>query len=219
MKYSIRPIALVTCDDNPIYTEFIDIVIEAWELLGFECKCLKVGSKEYPQISGIPTSLQAQILRLYAPVQYADNIVIISDIDMVPLNANYFKSNLPTEPLDMVIYSSDAYPFKRYPMCYIASRGINYSVFVKDNESWEEFVRRLYSLDLKWDTDELYMASILEDSPLNLIKLQRGWVNGVASRRLDRVNWTIQDVEYIDAHCPRPVDVHIKDLYSLIRKI
>lgn len=200
----MKPIALITSDSNPNYTEFSTIVTEFWDKLGFEPVYLKIG-EDYPPIEGVSTALQAQILRLYAPTKYKDRIVLLSDIDMLPLNKNYFISNLPEEEDQFSIYSSDAYANGRYPMCYIASKGDNYSIFKNDNnESWDSFVLRLNSLGHGWDTDELYMSEVLNSKQVNLKKLNRGWNNGIASRRFDRVYWNPNLSEYIDAHCPRP---------------
>ena len=161
--------------------------------------------EEYPAVEGISTALQAQILRLYAPTRYENRIVLISDIDMLPLSKEYFISNLPKEEDEFVIYSSDVYANGRYPMCYIASKGDNYNIFKEDkNETWDSFVTRLNSLDYGWDTDELYMSEILNTNEVNLKKLNRGWSRGTLSKRFDRSAWDPNLSEYIDAHCPRP---------------
>ena len=200
----MKPIALVTSDSNPDYTQFEVIVKEFWTKLGFEPIYLKVGV-DYPEIKNVPTSLQAQILRLYAPSDYPDRMVLLSDMDMLPLCSKYFMSKLPQEEGQFSIYSSDAYTTKRYPMCYIASYGQNYNIFKSsDDETWEDFVLRLNNLNYGWDTDELYMSDVLSKSSFELLEHNRGWVNGIASKRFDRVHWDPNLDEYVDAHCPRP---------------
>jgi len=214
----MNPIALVTCDDNPNYTEFEPIVKDFWSRLGFEPVCLKVGV-DYPIVSGVATSLQAQILRLYAPTTFQDRIVILSDMDMLPLNRDYFVSKLPSNNDEFSIYSSDAYSNGRYPMCYIASRGQNYSIFKSDeSESWESYVLRLSSLGYGWDTDELYMSNILNNSNKTLIKYERGWVKGIASNRFDRVYWDPNLEKSIDAHCPRPYSKY-KSIIDTLKRL
>ena len=205
----MKPIVLVTSDDNPNYSEFYLIVKRFWESLDFEVKYIKLGDEGYEQVLNVPTSLQAQILRLFAPTKYSDRIVLLSDIDMLPLNKQYFMSKLPIKKGQFSIYSADAYKTGRYPMCYIAAHGIDFEIFKTfKNESWESFVLRLYSLNYGWDTDELYMSQILNSSGLDLIKHNRGWVNGIAVNRFDRVRWDYSFSQYIDAHCPRPYSKH-----------
>lgn len=212
----MKPIALITSDDNKNYTEFYPIVKKFWELLDFEVKYIKLGDEEYQQISGVPTSLQAQILRLFAPTKYTDRIVLLSDIDMLPLNKQYFMSKLPTKKGQFSIYSADAYKTARYPICYIAAHGIDFEIFkISKNESWESFVLRLHSLNYGWDTDELYMSQILDSSKLDLVKHNRGWLNGIAINRFDRVNWDYSFSQYIDAHCPRPYSKYKQIIDSL----
>jgi hypothetical protein len=200
----MKPIALITSDDNKDYTEFVPVVTEFWKKIGFDPVYLKLGDK-YPVVEDVPTSLQAQILRLFAPAEYRDRIVLISDIDMIPLSGEYFISKLPKNDEEFSIYSSDAYEQKRYPMCYVASLGKNFDIF-KDSrdESWKSFVLRLNSLGYGWNTDELYMYDMLTKKNALLQKHNRRWTNGIASMRVDRVCWKTTSPPYIDAHCPRP---------------
>jgi len=205
-----KPIALVTSDSNPNYTEFEDIVKEFWTEIGFEPVYLRVGV-DYPEVTGIPTSLQAQILRLYAASQYPGRVVLLSDMDMLPLCGEYFRSKLPTDTDKFSIYSADAYPLAesnfipKYPMCYVASYSENYNLFrSSSDETWEAFVQRLYALDLGWITDEIYMSEVLTKHEHRLVKYNRGWKNNIASARFDRVHWNPNLDKYLDAHCPRP---------------
>lgn len=218
----MKPVVIFSSDDNLDYSEFAPLVSEMWETLGFEPFYAKIGSEDFPLIEGVESSLQAQIVRLYAPKLFPDRVVLISDIDMLPFNQNYFWSKLPKKRDDIVIYSSDAYDGKRYPMCYISAYGKTFSSISLDdeNETWEEFVLRLNSLGLGWNTDELYITERIDNSNVNTVKYNRGWEHGMAKNRLDRVYWQLRDLSYIDAHCPRPYSKHkdeIDKLKSFVR--
>jgi hypothetical protein len=136
---------------------------------------------------------------------------------MLPFDQNYFWSKLPKSDNDIVIYSSDAHEGKRYPMCYLSAYGKVFSSIALENEeeTWEEFVLRLNSLDLGWNTDELYITEKIDNSQFNKVKYNRGWEYGRAKNRLDRVYWTMQDISYIDAHCPRPYSKYKEEIDQL----
>ena len=212
-----KPISIFSSDNNKDYSEFAPLVSNMWETLGFESFYAKIGSEQFPLIDGVKSSLQSQIVRLYAAKLFPDRIVLTTDIDMLPFDQNYYWSKLPKNYDEIVIYSSDAHKGKRYPMCYLSAYGKTFSSIVLDSEdeTWEQFVLRLNSLGLGWNTDELYVTERIDDSPVNKIKHNRGWKYGMANNRLDRDYWQIKDISYIDAHCPRPYLEHKNDIDNL----
>lgn len=216
------PIVIFSSDDNSDYSEFSSLVSDMWKTLGFEPFYAQIGSEQFPLIPNVKSSLQAQIVRLYAPKLFPDRIVLTTDIDMLPFDQNYFWAKLPKNKDQFVVYSSDAHDGKRYPMCYLSAYGkVFSSIALEDeNETWENFVLRLNSLELGWNTDELYITEKIDKSPITKIKYDRGWEYGMAKNRLDRVYWTMRDITYIDAHCPRPYlkyKEEIDQLKSLIK--
>jgi hypothetical protein len=213
-----NPIVIFSSDKNKDYSEFCPLVTEMWEALGFETCYCEIGSQEYPLIRGISSSLQSQIVRLYAPKKFPQRVVLTTDIDMIPLDKNYYFSKLSKKEGQISIYSSDAYGGKRYPMCYLSAYGKTFSSIVLENEdeTWEEFVLRLNSLRLGWNTDELYVTERINNSEFEKILYERGWTNGMANNRLDRAYWRMtSDISYIDAHCPRPYSQYKDQIDSL----
>jgi hypothetical protein len=193
-----------------------------WSEMGFDIHHAMVGSDQYPIIDGVETSLQSQIVRLYAPKLFPDRVVLTTDIDMLPLDQSYFWSRL-ARPGQISIYSSDAHKGTRYPMCYLSAYGHTFVNTMLDSpeELWCDFVLRLNGLGLGWNTDELYATDRINRSPFEIIKHHRGFgADGVADNRLDRVDWNVKDIPYIDAHCPRPFSrykAEITDLKRLMR--
>jgi hypothetical protein len=217
-----KPVAIFSSDDNPDYSEFSPLVSQMWETLGFEPFYAKIGTEQFPLIENVESSLQSQIVRLYAPKLFPNRIVITTDIDMLPFDQNYFWSKLPKTDDEIVIYSSDAHNGTRYPMCYLSAYGKVLSSIALDSEmeTWEEFVLRLNSLGLGWNTDELYITERIDNSTFKKIYHNREWEYGMAKNRLDRVNWVLKNIDYIDAHCPRPYSknkLEIDNLKSLIK--
>jgi len=214
----MKPVVIFSSDDNKDYSEFSPLVTNMWETLGFETCYCKIGSEEYPLIEGVSSSLQSQIVRLYAAKNFPGRVVLTTDIDMIPLDQNYYWSKLPKSENQITIYSSDAHGGERYPMCYLSAYGETLSniVLENDNETWEQFVRRLESLELGWNTDELYVTKRIDNSNYEKVKYERGWTYGMANNRLDRAYWSIDsNAYYIDAHCPRPYSQHKSDIDQL----
>ncbi len=160
-----KPIAIFSSDSNSDYSEFSPLVSEMWETLGFEPFYAQIGTDQFPLIPGVESSLQSQIVRLYAAKLFPDRVVLTTDIDMLPFDKNYFWSKLPKSDNQVVIYSSDAHEGKRYPMCYLSAYGkvLSSIALENENETWEEFVLRLNSLGLGWNTDELYITERIDN--------------------------------------------------------
>jgi len=223
---SQKPLVIFSSDRNPDYCQFAPIVTEFWNHIGFDTFYGLVGSEEFPKIPNVKSSLQSQILRLYATKLFPDRVVLVTDIDMLPLNKDYFLSRLPTSHDQFSIYSSDAYlndefPIvgNRYPICYLAAYGKTFSsvVLEDENETWENFVNRLNSLNFGWNTDELYVSEKINLSQYEKLYYTRGFLDplkpgldkpGQIIGRLDKNYWCVESIEYVDAHCPRPYSTY-----------
>lgn len=96
--------ALVACNDNPHYLAFWPIVKKAWwEIVGIPCIMVYVGDtlpehlkddpavRHFKPIEGWPTATQAQIIRLLYPTLLScEGAVVLSDMDIVPLQKDWF---------------------------------------------------------------------------------------------------------------------------------
>ena len=142
-----------------------------------------------------------------------DSVCITSDIDMLPLSKEYFTKIVSEyDSKDMVILSADAYPNKvRYPICYNVGKGSTFNEILDLNCNFEDYLTRLINYNWGWDTDELYFGLRINEFKYQdrIKKLNRGWQNGIADKRIDRVRWgyvknKLQNGDYIDSHSIRP---------------
>lgn len=181
----------------------------------------------FEPIEGIPTSLQAQVIRLLLPAYFENDVCILSDIDMIPLSKSYFVDSIASAPEDsFVIYRDAAYGKNdyRYPMCYMAGKGKTYKeIFKIDNVSdIPNIIVNWHALNLGWDTDERLLYTYLKDweSDKNkCICLGHG-----VSKRIDRSSWKhdaklLVSGHYIDAHCPRPYSKYKTDIEDIVTKL
>jgi hypothetical protein len=217
--------AIVSTDDNPMYSEFWPIVKNLWfNLIGIKPILVKISDTDeiienndciihnIKKIDGINTGLQSQIARMYVTKFYKDSVCLTSDIDMLPLSKKYFTSDITNLDNDsMVIFSSDAYHnIDRYPICYNAGKGSLFSEILNLDCSFEEYCNKLLSYRWGWDTDELYFGKMINsyNNQNKIIKLKRGWEFGMAKERLDRVRWGYNTDgfkdQFIDSHSLRP---------------
>ena len=114
--------AILGSNMNPLYYDFWNIVSKVWKkkfniipVLGLICDEdsdfieTEYGLiKKFKSIPNISVALQSQIIRLYLPKFFKNDICIMSDIDMMPLSIDYFVNNLIKYDDDkIIIHSSD----------------------------------------------------------------------------------------------------------------
>ena len=96
---------VISSDDNPMYKDFYPIVSKIWNSFGLKTYFINITNEnsitenEYgfvhkiKSIDNIPSSYQSQIVRLFSP-NLIDGNILMSDIDMIPLNYDYFKNKV-----------------------------------------------------------------------------------------------------------------------------
>lgn len=222
-------------DDNPLYTPFWDVIrpvlIKRIQVIPI---LVKISDRdqitdysdyivhEIKSIPNIDTGFQAQISRLFVPKFYADEICMTSDIDMLLINKDYFFSNTKSIAEDkFIILGSDAYPYKRYPICYNIAKGSTFTELLGlENMSFESFCNQLQKRNQGWDTDELFLGERVDAFDSRRIqKFHRGWEFGRAIARIDRVDWKYNSKKinsYIDSHLLRPYSQYKKEIDELV---
>jgi hypothetical protein len=226
---------LTACDLNPLYSEFIPNFIKAWNVLFPDADVfivliadeipdsLKPYSKNLRLFKPIPnmhTAFQAQCIRLLYPGQIERNEgVLITDMDMLPMNRSYYVDSIKDISDDTFVTYRDVCLPTEIAMCYnIAIPKVWRDVF--GNNSTETLLQSWYdgsNYDGRhgghgWGTDQQI-----------LLKMFNNW-NGpkvtlndklTKYNRLDRIHpWifsdhaqlskSIQDGIYSDYHCLRP---------------
>ena len=227
---------ILGCDLHREYIDFWPLVAKAWKQIVGITPTLALIAPEgvyvdesvgqvirFDPIPGIPTHMQAQVIRLLLPTLFPEDGCIISDIDMVPCVRDYFVNTIATIPDNcFVVYRDQAYPAheQHYPMCYNAAKG---KVFAElfNVHSKEEIYSKIvewYNKNAGWYTDERMLYDSLElwsGKKNRCIKLGHGRLP-----RLDRGYWhfnptLIKQGYYLDAHCPKPYHLHVTEIDQL----
>jgi hypothetical protein len=226
---------------NPMYLDFWHIISKTWKevfnitpVLGLICDEDsdfiedEYGLiKKFKSIEGVDTGLQSQIIRLYLVKELTGNI-IISDIDMLPLSKQYFIDQVSNfDSTKIYIMSSDNNECnnnKEIPMCYNISDSKVFERMLELDETWDEFVNKLNSLNFGWTTDQNYLwlkiQEYKEKNPNDIVFLKRGWSRG-ADKRIDRLWWSydpnlVKSGHYIDSHLLRPYNEYKTQVDLLI---
>lgn len=225
---------IISSDDNPLYKDFYPVVAKRWFELGFKTYYVNITDKdevlenEYGIVHRIKsvnvgsTGFQSQVVRLFTS-NFVEGNLLMSDIDMLPINGDYFKQYLNELTEDnVIIYSGQPYgnvPY--YPMCYVLSHSSNFKKYLNiENLKFEEYCKLLIDkYGEAWNTDENFMYDQFQTHIDKLSIKNRDF-----GRRVDRGNWSynsfgLKNGYYIDSHMLRPYSQYKKYIDNLIYEI
>jgi len=244
---------ILSSTDSPTYLEFWPYIAKAWKkLLGPDAEVIlghlsniptprldNYGTVlQFPSIEGMLDKNSSKIIRTIIAARYPDSYCLMTDVDMLPLNANYFISNSEfASDNNIVLYSSDqsGHPAK-HPICYMLAKGKIFKELINpDNLEENQLLKQWastpeYIFNAPTFSDEtLYKGfflrwGIMDKNKDRVVRLKRGWTNNIAHERIDRAFWFIdqeklQRGEYIDAHLLRPLTSNfnrIKPLFDYL---
>jgi hypothetical protein len=231
---------LAACNKNPLYTEFIPIFVHAWKKLypSIDVKIVLVSEtlpdefKDYidniilfPPIPGVNDAYIAQIIRLlYPSVLPYEGAVLITDMDMLPMNNKYYSDPIDSFSNDVFVHYRNGVmmwrDMQQYAMCYNAAspktwKEINGITCVESIRRWIEtnYVKTYSGVPdgTGWYSDQTVLHTLISlwsKKDTNFICLKDA---EIGFRRLDRVDRLsdsiLPDVAkglYSDYHCLRP---------------
>ena len=226
--------AIISSDDNPMYKDFYPIVAQRWLDLGIKTYYLNISDtdeiieNEYgiihkvKSLDFVSTGFQSQVVRLFSSKFIKGNIMM-SDIDMLPINGEYYNQYLNELTDDnVIIYSGQPYgnvPY--YPMCYVLSNSKNFRKYLNiDNINFTEYCKMLSDkYGEAWNTDENFMYDEFQNHIDKLVVKKRDF-----KRRVDRGNWDyyielLKDGYYIDSHMLRPYSDYKMEIDSILYEV
>lgn len=234
---------ITSVNENPLYLEFIPIFIKTWNKLypNVDVKIVLIAKQipdqyiEYKSniilfepIEGILTSFISQFIRLLYPciLDYQHG-VMITDMDMLPMNKTYYTQHIKTFDNSKFIYLRENVCFQNneIAMCYnVASPKIWKEVFgmnsVEDIRNYMKHVFHTNTIieghgNIGWSMDQqvLYQKIMQWNKKTgNFICLKE---QDTHFCRLDRNSFDIRDIniqnnikngKYTDYHCYRPMN-------------
>ncbi len=219
---------ILATDNNPNYIQFWPIVSKAWKnIVGVKPTLALIADKSvkvdetlgdvirFEPIPGVSTALYAQCIRLLLPAYFEEDGCILSDIDMVPLNKNYFLDSVKNVSDNCFItyrqwtIETAGNEEVKFPMCYNAAKGkVFKEVFkISDPKEIPKIIKSWSALNLGWNTDEIILCKSLfewKDYTTRCVNLGHS-----VTDRIDRIGWgynsdLLKKGNYVDMHCPRP---------------
>ena len=130
---------LTAVNDNPLYLEFIPIFIKTWNKLypGIDVKIILIAHaipeeyKEYANniilfapVDKVLTSFTSQFIRLLYPcIMDYENAVLITDMDILPMNRTYYTEHIKEYANDKFVYyrGDHCFIYNQIAMCYNAA--------------------------------------------------------------------------------------------------
>ena len=241
---------LTSVNENKLYLDFVPIFIKTWKKLYplIDVKIILI-SKEIPinllvyqsniilfePINNVLTSFSSQFIRLlYPSILNYKNGIMITDIDMLPMNKTYFTDNIKNIANDKFIYfrGNQCFQYKQIAMCYnVALPTVWKDIF--EIYSVEDIIKAIKEIfnNYKiveghnkegWNIDQL----ILYKKVMNWNKKKESFIclneNITGFNRLSRgrninnneIKEKISKGVYSDYHCLRPMKTYYKINYE-----
>ena len=245
---------LTAVNDNPLYIDFIPIFVRTWKKLypDVDIKIILV-AKSIPEkflsykdhiilfepIENVLTSYTSQIVRLFYPcIMNYKNGVMITDMDMLPMNSTYYTEHIKDIDDDKFVYlrEKDCFIHKQMSMCYnVALPKVWKEIFginkitdiriiikyifdnnvikegnIESNKSWFTDQLILYKKVMSWNEKTDRLVCLLDKK--------------TGFKRLDRDRFSIEDTvirnniingQYTDYHCFRPMNIYYDINYEI----
>lgn len=178
---------ILATNDNPDYIQFWPLAAKLWtEIVGVRPTLALIGDSSvevdetlgdvlrFKPIKGVPTSRYAQCIRLLLPCLFPNDMCIVSDIDLLPLQNEFYTKNVQKFADDAFVvyrdlhyYSWYSYYFikkKRYYMNYIAAKGSTFQeIFgVTNADQFSDIIKNWQTHGFGWDTDEKVMYLLIK---------------------------------------------------------
>lgn len=253
---------ILSSNEDPKYLQFWPIVSRAWKQW-FDCKVSLAfltnrerndpfveNLRQYGEvavfkpISGIPEPNLAKVIRHILAGAYTEERVVINDIDLLPLQADYLNRYLEATPADaLMTIGHELYPGAengKFPIGYISGLGRVFKSFVNpDNlfyhdlvKNWvglnvcdhkEDIARTVYHEDPDCFSDESLWRALIKqagDTGYPVI----GHSISPAFRTVDRANWFIdypilRSGGYVESHLLRPYVQYEEQIQPLLNYV
>lgn len=220
-------------NENPKYLYYLPLVVWAWKQFGWGSYTFFVGQptkcsdlarsfieecwviSEY--FDGYKSETIAQCSRMYAGRFKNADILMTSDVDMLPLS-DYWKP----DGTKITCYGRDL-SNEHFPMCYVAMSSVKWINAMSDDHTMP-LIQMFSDIDNvgervknKWVLDQEILTRQL--TPIkNKTLINRGTDKrtGYPLGRVDRSNWRLDHEKLIDAHLPHDILTNEKSFHKVM---
>ena len=249
LTYMKLDCVLSAVNENELYLDFIPIFIKTWNKLypTVDVKIILIAEKipekylEYKNnlilfkpIQNVLTSFTSQIIRLFYPcILNYKNGVMITDIDMIPMNRTYYTEHIKNYDNNKFIYLREniCSEINQIAMCYnVAVPNVWKEIF--QINSIENIIETITSIfcnniikegqgNIGWSIDQEYLYNrIMSWNKGNFIRLNEketkfNRLNRDTFRLSDNLKNNISNGIYSDYHCYRPMSKYHEINYEI----
>lgn len=217
----MKKIVILGTNNSPDYIQCYQYVVKSWNSLGWNTLTfhIDVDGQSLPAIDDniiikinneteYSNVLLSQVYRLLGHRYVSADIIMTSDIDMMPLS-DYWKPSIN----EINCYGYDLTHFKHFPICYIAANQDLWNTLIPEKTVKELLDKypcaKSNKFDEYWYTDQHIITERIHNCSIKTNRIDRGFNRlGVAKGRIDRARLqqtlTYHEDIKIDAHLPRP---------------
>ena len=236
---------ILSSNDNPNYLQFWPIIAKAWkDKIGVKPTLALIGDGNievdeslgdvirFKPIPGIDSGFQARTIRLIMPCYFEDEVCILSDIDMLPINKTFLLGSISNFSDDkFIIYNDMLYKLDHenealfWPICYNVAKGKTFKEIlgIENLDNPSELIKYWYDLNFQFklnakfhvnneylkklivSTDERMLAGYLKNWNFYSTKCIK--LGNIFDKQIDRADWDydkelLKNEYYTDAHLP-----------------
>lgn len=180
---------IISSNNNPDYINYWPLAAHCWQRdTDFIPTLFFIGDKKdfkfdeiknteiyfIKPIPDFPTSRQSQLIRIFIPLLFPEDVCLLTDIDLIPLKMKYFKKHMNATNNNLLSLTADAYlkqPW-RYPMVYMCGKGLTFSSVLnlkinhlddldKNMKIFNRLIKYFYSLNFFKVTDEFIFSTYI----------------------------------------------------------
>ena len=150
------------------YNKTIPIVIIIGDKIPDKLRLYTRNIVLYPNLIDIKDSFVSQVIRVLYPSMFSpDQTVLITDIDMIPMNSTYFIENISEIPMQsFVTFRNLLHSERQYAICYNLAKAKIWRQ-VNNISNLSQIPPRLKSINKaynkSWYSDQLYLYEILNE--------------------------------------------------------
>ena len=244
---------LTAVNENELYIDFIPIFVETWNKLypDIDVKIILIATNIpnkfnkyakniilFKPIKNILTSFISQVIRiLYPCILNYENGIMITDIDILPMNRTYYTDNIKSYDNTKFIYFREnvCFEHQQIAMCYnVACPNIWKDIFKINTE--DDIINMLIDINNNhiilpghgnegWCIDQIK----LYENVFNWNKMTNNFIclneKKTKFNRLDRNTFSLNDTKiinnikngvYCDYHCYRPMSKYSDVNYKIM---
>ena len=236
---------IVSTNSNPLYFDFWKSFSYVWkEKMGADPVLVYIDADpdaaqiddrwgqviRVKSVDGVPEYLQTQWSRFFFARLFPDSICMTSDIDMYPLNKSYFMEDFLLDGNWHLHLNGNGVTGKyddwisgkcNLTVCYHVNYGKQFPLIFDMEDSWEDEIQKLHSLNLgkdqsqwaehlkgmnQWGAEEDYSTAILRKKGADSLRV---YAKGLYGHRFDRSAWDVckqamGSHTFVDCHSLRP---------------